>query len=235
MKMIITACRNPAMTRRQFHHHLRHVHWPLIQSLPVVEQALDGYLQNHALGPDSPQAEHSPLRIATGRDSVIELFFDDEAGLARLAAIPEYLAQVRPDEAHFNNLAHNVMVKTAPETLFEAARIGRCKRFDFIARGSSIDGASFVEAMLAQCRDLSLDPLFTGQIDRLVLNVVGEQGERGGFGTGAFDVVVESWAGDFASLAGGGPAPAMLADIDIGRSFTVYATEFVMISPSAAG
>ncbi|MEL0250750.1 MAG: EthD domain-containing protein [Novosphingobium sp.] len=230
--MIITARRNPAMSRRDFHHHLRHVHWPLIQSLPRVEQALGGYVQNHALGPDSPVEAEPAIPVATDRDSVIELFFDNEAALGHLAAIPEYLAQVRPDEAYFNDLPHNMMVQTAPEIVFTAARTGRCKRFDFLARAAGVDAQDFVERIRACGRDLALDPLYTGQIDRLVHNIVGAKGGAG-FGAGSFDCVVESWASTFTSLSGVAARHYAIEGVDKLQSFTVYATEFVMIEPAS--
>lgn len=234
MKMIITARRNPAMTRRDFNHHLRHVHWPLIQSLPRVEQALGGYVQNHALGPDSPVEAEPAISVATDRDSVIELFFDDEAALGRLAAIPEYLAQVRPDEAHFNDLSHNVMVKTAPETVFAADQKGRCKRFDFLARAAGVDAKDFIQRIRACGGALALDPLYTGEIDRLVHNIVGAQGDGAGFGTGSFDCVAESWASTFTSLSGVAARHCAIEGVDKLQSFTVYATEFVMIEPASS-
>ena len=52
LKMIITCRRNPAMSRPEFFHHLRHVHWPLIQRYPDVLAAVPGYVQNHTVLPE---------------------------------------------------------------------------------------------------------------------------------------------------------------------------------------
>ena len=51
LKMIITCRRNQAMSRPQFFHHLRHVHWPLIQRHPDVLAVLTAYVQNHSVLP----------------------------------------------------------------------------------------------------------------------------------------------------------------------------------------
>ncbi|MFM6832197.1 MAG: EthD domain-containing protein, partial [Novosphingobium sp.] len=185
----------------------------------------------HALGPDSPATFDSAIRVATDRDSVIELFFEDEAALARLASLPEYQAEVRPDEAYFNDLTQNIMVKAKPHLLFEATHVGRCKRFDFLVRADGSDAAEFAERVLAGGADTALDPWFTASIDRLVFNVPGWQGDGEGFGSGTYDCVIESWAADFAALKAVTAIQELADIIAPERSFTVYATEFIMIPP----
>ncbi len=223
--MIITCRRNQAMSRPQFFHHLRHVHWPLIQRHPDVLAVLTAYVQNHSVLPGRGFDPVAPYRIADERDSVIELWFDGMEGIDRLLSIPSYLQYVRPDEAAFNDLAHNIMLLTQATTVFRAPSIGRCKRFDFIRRSKGADADAFAVKVKDQARALALDPLYTGQIDRHVENFPVASKDGGGFGEGGFDCVREVWASSFDALSVTAPL-AVVASADTKSSFTVFATEF---------
>ena len=201
LKMIITCRRNQAMSRPQFFHHLRHVHWPLIQRHPDVLAVLPAYVQNHSVLPGRGFDPVAPYRIADERDSVIELWFDGMEGIDRLLSIPSYLQYVRPDEAAFNDLAHNIMLLTQATTAFRAPSIRRCKRFDFIRRSKDADADAFAVKIKDQARALALDPLYTGQIDRHVENFPVASKDGGGFGEGGFDCVSEVWASSFDALS----------------------------------
>ena len=225
IKMIITCRRNPALSRSEFFHHLRHVHWPLIQRHPEVLAALPVYVQNHSVLPGDKFEPAAPYRIAVERDSVIELWFDGIEGIDRILSIPAYLQYIRPDEAAFNDLPENIMLLTDASTVFRAASIGRCKRFDFIRRSADVDADTFVANVRNRGRALALDPLYTGHVDRLVENFPIASRDGAGFGTGAFDCVLELWASSFAALA----ATASLETTefsDTQNSFSVFATEF---------
>lgn len=224
LKMMISARRNPALTRTHFFSHLRHEHWPLLQRYPEVLSLIGGYVQNHALETNLS----SLLRVASERDSVIELFFRDEKQLDHLIHQPDYIAYVRPDEAYFNALEDNVMVKVREEVLFSNGTPGRCKRFDFLARTPNTPADRFRELIAADGRRLSLDPNFTASVDRLVDNVALGQGDSAGFGTGAFDIVREYWASSIGSLNAVAMSNKSGLPIDRSRSFTLFATEFVM-------
>ena len=115
---------------------------------------------------------------------MIELWFDGMEGIDRLLSIPSYLQYVRPDEAAFNDLAHNIMLLTQATTVFRAPSIGRCKRFDFIRRSKGADADAFAVKVKDQARALALDPLYTGQIDRHVENFPVASKDGGGFGEG---------------------------------------------------
>jgi hypothetical protein len=228
MKMIITCRRNPRLSRPEFFNHLRHVHWPLIQRYPDVLENLKGYTQNHALGGGAGGAAlTAPFAVAGDRDSVIELVFDGEEGLHRVVGAPDYQAHVRPDESRFNDLPANLMVKTDPETLFETAGPGRCKRIDFIARRAECSAERFASALAEQGRQLALDPFYTAHVDKHVHNLARAGVDLDGFGRGNFDCVREVWGRGFdmlSAVAGVSRVP----DADTDRSFSVYATEFVM-------
>jgi hypothetical protein len=85
---------------------------------------LSGYVQNHTVPPEQGFELAAPYTIATERDSVIELKFDGIAGIERLLAIPSYQQHVRPDEASFNDLPHNIMVLTEAAGIFHAHVVG---------------------------------------------------------------------------------------------------------------
>ena len=223
--MIITCRRNPAMSRAEFFHHLRHVHWPLIQRHPEVLAALPAYVQNHSVLPDRGFDLAAPHRVADERDSVIELWFDGMEGIDRLLSIPSYMQYVRPDEAAFNDLAHNIMLLTEATLVFRALSVGRCKRFDFIRRSAGTDAASFAAKVKDQARTLALDPLYAGHIDRHVENFPMASKDGSGFGEGAFDCVREVWASSFDALSATAPL-AVIESADTESSFSVFATEF---------
>lgn len=209
LKMIITCRRNPAMSRPEFFDHLRNVHWPLIQQYPDVLAAVPGYVQNHSVLPEPGFELSAPYRIAAERDSVIELKFEGVAAIERLLSTPSYQQYVRPDEARFNDLPHNIMVLTEPSNVSRAPAIGRCKRFDFIRRAPDTEPSSF-----------------GAEIDRQHA-VLARPATDGGFGKGAFDCVREVWAANFDSLSAVA-SRSRLRGVDEQTSFSVFATEFAM-------
>lgn len=232
MKMIICAKRNPALSRPEFFNHLRHVHWPLVRDNRAVAGAIDGYIQNHALGNSLLGADVAPCRIAADRDSVIELFFDGEAGLQRLLEVPEYLELVRPDEAYFNDLPRNIMVKTQVETVFQTRDLGRCKRFDFLVKADGWRVSEFKSAVREDSSKLCLDPAYTALIDRHDLNWnidLAEEVVEQGFGHGSFDCVRELCALSMTNFTHSMAFARLAPWVDANRSFSVFATEFVML------
>ena len=227
LKMMITCRRNSSMSRLQFFHHLRHVHWPLIQRHPGVLDALPGYVQNHTFLPEAGVELSAPFKIAIERDSVIELAFDGVVGIHRLLSEPAYMQHIRPDEAHFNDLPHNIMVLANASTVFRAPQVGRCKRFDFLRRSSAVDAATFRAKLATHSQALALDPNYTAYVDRHVDNIVATAEMNEGFGEGAFDAVREVWATSLAALAlVANRSAADYADPE--KSFSVFATEFPM-------
>jgi hypothetical protein len=227
LKMIITCRRNPAMSRPEFFNHLRNVHWPLIQQYPDVLAAVPGYVQNHSVLPEPGFELSAPYRIATERDSVIELKFEGAAAIERLLSISSYQQYVRPDEARFNDLPHNIMVLTEPSNVSRAPAIGRCKRFDFIRRAPETEPSSFGAEIKRQSAAIALDSIYAAHIDRHVDNVVVGHAPDGGFGTGAFDCVREVWAASFDALSAVA-SRSHLQGVDAKMSFSVFATEFAM-------
>jgi hypothetical protein len=226
LKMMITCRRNPSMSRAQFFHHLRHVHWPFIQRYPEVTDAIPGYMQNYTVLPEPGLDLPAPFKLAVERDSIIELAFDGVAGIHRLLSVPAYMQHIRPDEARFNDLAHNIMALANASSVFRPA-VGRCKRFDFIRRAPAIDAATFRAKLGGHSQALALDPVYTAHVDRHVDNIVATAEMNAGFGEGAIDAVREVWAASFSALAlVASRSAAEYADPE--KSFSVFATEFTM-------
>jgi hypothetical protein len=189
--------------------------------------ALPGYVQNHAVLPEPGIDLAAPFRLAVERDSVIELAFDGVGGIERLLSAPSYMRHIRPDEAHFNDLPHNIMVLTKASTAFRAPVVGRCKRFDFLRRTSAMDASTFCAKLGSHSQALALDPGYTAHVDRHVDNVVATAEMNAGFGEGAFDAVREVWAMSFAALSHVANRSAVdYADPE--KSFSVFAAEFPM-------
>jgi hypothetical protein len=228
--MIITARRNTALSRGEFFEHLRHRHWDVLKRYPEPFALLQGYYQNHALGDTAPPELRAPFRVALERDSVIELWFESIEALTRLVQLPDYLQYVRPDEAAFNDLASNIMVHTTPVTYFQVSSVGRCKRFDFISRAPGTTAEQFANELDTQARALVREPYYTGHVDRHLHNLVQPTDEGHGFGAGTFDCVREVSASSFHALSAVSDY-SELRGVDAAASFSIFATEFIMVQP----
>ena len=98
-KFTILLKRKPSLSPEEFVAYHREKHAPLFRSLPVVQRLVRRYVQQHLLPvqiPGLPPAKY---------DGVTELWFDDVEGIGALFNDPAYLAQIRPDEEKFLDLA----------------------------------------------------------------------------------------------------------------------------------
>ena len=98
IKFTILLRRNPELSHEQFVAYHRDQHAPLFMSLPVVQDNVRRYVQQHTLDESLP--EMPPTTI----DGITELWFDDLAGVANVFIAPSYLEIIRPDEAKFLHL-----------------------------------------------------------------------------------------------------------------------------------
>lgn len=223
LKLMICCRRTPGFTREQFFDHLRHIHWPLLQATPSVLQMLTAYVQNHAVL-DLPDAM-APFACARDRDSVIEVTLESAQRLEDLVNLPDYQELIRPDEHRFNDLAHNILMRSSEQTDLRLGAVGRCKRFDFIACDGETDPARLKDDIRDQTRHMLLDPSYTARVDRHVDNFADPVVDGLGFGQGHYVCIREVWSHSFTSLAD-------VADVSRIRgadpaSFSVFATEFV--------
>ena len=98
IKFTILLVRKASLTHLQFVDHHRAVHAGLFMSVPVVQQTVRRYVQQHRIDAELPGMP--PTRF----DGMTELWFDDLDDLARCFTDPEYLERIRPDEESFLDL-----------------------------------------------------------------------------------------------------------------------------------
>src|SRR5690349_22661819 len=82
IKVVGLLTRKSGLTHEQFVKHWLEVHGPLAHAVPGVRR----YVQSHMIG-----TRTRPIILETGVevDGIAELWYDDEAALARAAASPE--------------------------------------------------------------------------------------------------------------------------------------------------
>ena len=97
-KFTILLKRHPAMSQQEFVAYHREKHAPLFCALPAVQQRVRRYVQQHTVPVEMPGLP--PVKY----DGITELWFDSVNDIAALFSDPAYLAQIRPDEAHFLDL-----------------------------------------------------------------------------------------------------------------------------------
>ena len=93
IKVVGLLTRRPELTHHQFVAHWLNIHAPLALAVPGLRR----YVQSHVIGtrtrPDIPET-HVEI------DGIAELWYDDEAALARAAATPE-MKRLTDDGARF--------------------------------------------------------------------------------------------------------------------------------------
>jgi uncharacterized protein (TIGR02118 family) len=98
IKFTILLVRNPQLSHEQFVEHHKSVHADLFMSVPVVQQTVRRYVQQHRIDAELPGMP------PTKYDGITELWFDNVESLARCFSDPEYLKRIRPDEESFLDL-----------------------------------------------------------------------------------------------------------------------------------
>ena len=110
IKLIVAVKRRAGMSADEFHRHWRTTHADLVRSNPASKRYIRKYIQCHTL----------PAEYATGEvafDGTAELWFDSVEDKDRFYSDPDYLAQVRPDEGRFADMAGTVFFVTAEESV----------------------------------------------------------------------------------------------------------------------
>lgn len=98
IKVTILLRRNASYSRDAFITYHRTKHAALFTSLPVVQQTVRRYVQQHALPVEIPSLP------APKYDGVTELWFDDVESFGRCFGDEEYMRVVRPDEMQLLDL-----------------------------------------------------------------------------------------------------------------------------------
>ena len=99
IKFTILLRRNPELTHQQFVDYHRDQHAPLFMSMPVVQDNVKRYVQQHTVDASLPGLPPTTI------DGITELWFENLDGVANVFTAPSYLETIRPDEAKFLDLA----------------------------------------------------------------------------------------------------------------------------------
>ena len=95
VKFSIFLRKHPDMDQEEFVHYHKTNHAKLFTSLNVVKEHVVKYVQCHAIPvaiPGFPEMYY---------DGITEIWFNDEASIAKVFGAEEYLSLVRPDEEKF--------------------------------------------------------------------------------------------------------------------------------------
>jgi uncharacterized protein (TIGR02118 family) len=110
IKLIVAVKRKAGMSAEDFHRHWRTTHAELVRKSPASKRYIRKYVQAHTL-----PGEYASGEVAF--DGTAELWFDSVEDKDRFYSDPDYLAQVRPDESNFADMARTVFFVTAEETV----------------------------------------------------------------------------------------------------------------------
>lgn len=98
IKASILLTRRSDMTQEAFVRHQTEIHAPLFLSLPIVQETVRRYSVQHVMEPNL-------LGIPQQFDGMAEIWFDDEADLARCFSDSRFQEVLGPDNENFLNLA----------------------------------------------------------------------------------------------------------------------------------
>jgi uncharacterized protein (TIGR02118 family) len=111
IKVTILLVRNPALSPKAFVQHHKEKHAALFMSVPVVQETVRRYVQQHSLRLELPGLPPEKY------DGITELWFDDVESFGRCFSDPEYMRVVRPDETSFLDLERCDFVISAEHTV----------------------------------------------------------------------------------------------------------------------
>jgi uncharacterized protein (TIGR02118 family) len=105
VKLIVAIKRKQGMSPKDFHDHWGTQHATLVNSCPASRRYIRKYVQCHTL-----EGEYSAGEPAF--DGAAELWFESVAEKERFFSDPDYLAQVKPDEARFSDMSRTLFFLT---------------------------------------------------------------------------------------------------------------------------
>ncbi|RQV69645.1 hypothetical protein DF024_01670 [Burkholderia cenocepacia] len=98
IKMMAAICRRPGMTHAEYVAYIQHVHGAISNENPV---ALRRYVQNHVFDAAFGSTSEPVHSMAVARDSVTELYWDNQEDMAATFAHQHVRTKVGPDAANF--------------------------------------------------------------------------------------------------------------------------------------
>lgn len=112
IKLIVAIRKRPDLSVEDFQHHWRTRHAPLVRDNPATRRYIRKYVQCHTT-PD--QYEEGPAAF----DGTAEIWFDSVADKDAFFSDPDYLRDVRPDEARFADMNETVFFVTREELVID--------------------------------------------------------------------------------------------------------------------
>jgi uncharacterized protein (TIGR02118 family) len=110
VKLIVAIRRKQGMSPQDFHYQWGTRHAALVRSCPASRRYIRKYVQCHTL-----EEEYSAGEPAF--DGTAELWFESVAEKERFFSDPDYLAQVRPDEARFSDMSRTLFFLTQEKSI----------------------------------------------------------------------------------------------------------------------
>lgn len=214
--------RNKGFTREAFLVYQTGKHMEAAGSVPEFSGRIRGATRNTIY----VEEDHLPLpaghpACTAGKDSVVELWFDDPTSAVSAFREPRYLEIVRPDEAAFSDVSEGWSLLCREKIVMEKTGFeGREKIFLFLRRRDPV----VFKHEWEMHRPRFLDAVQSAGVGRVAENTA----VQGAFldNAGAFDFALELWCGDMlmaTDVAGGAGirmilsgAAAGLFDQDVG-------------------
>lgn len=105
--LIVCIKRKEGMSREDFSRYWRENHGPLVRSCASFTRYLTGYSQYHLSGAGDPEVGNAEAEfgVSGNYDGIARLEFRSAEDMERAFADPDYLANVRPDEPRFIDIA----------------------------------------------------------------------------------------------------------------------------------
>jgi uncharacterized protein (TIGR02118 family) len=100
IKVVVAIVRRRDMSPEEFHRYWRAEHARLVADHPLSKRYIRKYVQNHT-SPDAYMGNEPAF------DGFAELWFESMQAKDEFFSAPDYLAQFRPDEARFADLARS--------------------------------------------------------------------------------------------------------------------------------
>jgi hypothetical protein len=170
------------------------------------------------------------------RHAIIELGFDDVAGMTAMTADPEYLERVRPDERLMSDpAALRFAMATREHVLSGGPDRDGLKIFDVLKRREGVGRDDFLAALTRAAREMADTPSCRRSLNRCVHNLTMAE-EVGPFGAiPSHDVVVERWGADPDGVAAVLDVQRIhLSDLlDEAQSFSAIARQITVIDRAA--
>lgn len=112
IKLIVAIRKRPDMSAGEFHAHWRTRHAELVRNSPATAKYIRKYVQCHTMPEQYEQGE-------VAFDGTAELWFSSVADMEAFYSDPDYLSDVRPDEARFADMTRTVFFVTEEELVFD--------------------------------------------------------------------------------------------------------------------